>query len=91
MDLYGNREEIRKIYDEDSEKQGKRIKEKYIIEKFSKETSEGIDFIFVMSSSYFKEVAEKAHAIKRELKIFDIQSYLEAYLSFPVAIDECIL
>ncbi len=91
LDLYGNREEIRKIYDEDSEKQGKRIKEKYIIEKFSKETSEGIDFIFVMSSSYFKEVAEKAHAIKRELKIFDIQSYLEAYLSFPVAIDECIL
>ncbi len=90
LNRYGTREEIKKVYDEDLKKHGKKIKKECIIEKFSKETSEEIEFIFVMSSSYYKEVVEKVHAIKSGIEVLDIQSYLEPYLSFPVSLEACI-
>ena len=90
LNRYGTREEIKKVYDEDLKKHGKKIKKECIIEKFSKETSEEIEFIFVMSSSYYKEVVEKVHAIKSGIEVLDIQSYLEPYLSFTVSLEACI-
>lgn len=90
LDRYGTREEIKKVYDEDLKKHGIKIKEECIIEKFSKETSKEIRFIFVMSSSYYKEVVEKVHGVKSDIEVFDIQSYLEPYLSFPVSLKACI-
>lgn len=91
LEKYKDKVGIRKAYDQDLKKVGKKIKEGCVIELFNENTSDDIDFIIVMGRAYFKEVSEIVRKVKPEIKLFDLQSYLEPYLSFPLSLEDCII
>ena len=91
LDKYGNQGKIKKVYDMDPQKIGKKTKSGYRIEEFNPETGEGIHLILVMGASYYKTVAETVRTVSAVIKVLDVQSYLEPFLSYPLSLEDCIL
>lgn len=90
LDLCGERIRIKKVFDNDIEKIGLKINNKYMIETFDKVSGKDIDVIFVTNVRFFDDILEKAKEIKPDIILFDLDSYLDPYLAFPIELKDCV-
>lgn len=90
LNEYGDREEIKKVYDQDTKISGIRFGTRYLIELFDHETCKEIDFVIVTNKLYFSNIANIIKNINPQIKVFNLEAYQEPYLSYPVSLEECI-
>lgn len=91
LDQYGERGQIKKVFDSDITKSGTKINNKYTVEIFNEISGKEIDMLFVTNVKYLDDIVKKAKKVKFNVSVFDLDSYLDPYLAFPLGLEDCIL
>ena len=89
LSKYGDK--VKMVYDKNINLTGKYIDNIHKVEIFSEETCKGIDFIFVTNHTHLSSISQLVKNIDSKIKVFNLDSYIEPYLSYPLSLEECIV